>query len=301
MQQEAERLRWFKRRSLLLGAGTFGLFGALVGRLWYLQLEEGQRFQLLSESNRVSERLLLPPRGRVFDATGRLLADNTPTYQVRVVRELTDDLPGTLARLAELIAITQERIDEVIRQAKARPRFVPVAVRDDLTWHEVSTIAVRAPELPGIILESGTIRRYPEGAALAHVLGYVGPVSEPELKADPDPLLQLPDFRIGKQGIERSYDGQLRGRAGRARIEVNAVGREVRDLSREEGQPGADLTLSLDLDLQRFAMSRMATEVAGAAALVNVADGGVLALVSVPSFEPTLFQNGIPPRTGSIC
>ncbi|WP_027132858.1 penicillin-binding protein 2 [Geminicoccus roseus] len=296
MQQEADRLRWFKRRSLLLGMGTVGLFGTLAGRLWYLQMEQGQRYQLLSESNRVSERLILPPRGRILDRTGRPLADNVPTYRVRVVRELTRDLPGTLENLAQLVPVSPERIAEVVRQAQARPRFVPVVVREDLSWEEVSAIAVRAPELPGVILDAGTVRRYPEGITIAHVLGYVGPVAEPELKDDRDPLLQLPEFRIGKQGIERSYDPILRGSAGRSRVEVNAVGREIRALDRDEGTPGQDLVLSLDLDLQRFCMNRLAPETSAAAALIDVRDGGVLALGSVPSFDPTLFQNGISSR-----
>jgi penicillin-binding protein 2 len=296
MQQEADRLRWFKRRSILLGAGTFGLFGTLVGRLWYLQMEQGQRYQLLAESNRVSERLVLPPRGRILDRAGRPLAENVPTYRVRVVRELARDLPGTLEKLAAVVAVTPERIAEVLRQAKTRPRFVPVSVREDLSWAEVSAIAVRAPELPGIILDSGTVRSYPESTTVAHVLGYVGPVSEPELKSDADPLLQLPDFRIGKQGVERSYDPVLRGAAGLSRVEVNAVGREIRELDRDEGRAGDDLTLSLDLDLQRFCMNRLAAEISGAVALVDVRDGGVLALASVPGFDPTLFQNGISSR-----
>ncbi|WP_222182068.1 penicillin-binding protein 2 [Geminicoccus harenae] len=296
MQQEAERLRWFKRRSLLLGAGTCGLFGTLVGRLWYLQMAEGQRYQLLSESNRVSERLILPSRGRILDRGGRPLADNAATYRVRVVRELTPDLPGTLERLGGLLGLSRERIAEILAQAQARPRFVPVGVREDLSWEEVARIAVRAPELPGIILDAGTVRHYPEAATLAHVLGYVGPVSEPELKGESDPLLQMPEFRIGKQGVERAYDPLLRGRAGLSRVEVNAVGREMREIDRSEGTPGQDLTLSLDLDLQRFAMSRLSAETGAAAALLDVRDGGVLALASVPSFDPSLFQNGISQR-----
>lgn len=296
MQQEADRLRWFKRRSILLGMGTFGLFGALVGRLWHLQMEQGQRYRLLSESNRISERLILPPRGRVLDRAGRLLAGNTPTYRVRVVRELTEDLPGTLATLATLVPIGPERLAEIARQAYLRPRFVPVSVREDLTWEEVAAIAVRAPELPGIILDSATVRRYPDSVALAHVLGYVGPVSRPDLDSDKDPLLRLPEFRIGKQGIERAYDPVLRGTAGLSRVEVNAVGREIRELTRDEGQAGTDLDLSLDLDLQRFCMNRLGSEVSAAAALVDVRDGGVLALASVPGFDPTLFQNGISSR-----
>lgn len=293
MHQEIERHRWFRRRAVLVGAGTFGLFGALVGRLGYLQLDQGERYGLLSEANRVNQRLLVPPRGQVADRSGRPLAINVPTYRVRVVRELSDDLPATLARLAEVIRVEPALIEAVLAQVKARPKFVPVSVREDLDWDEVSRIAVRSPELPGVILDSGLVRRYPEGAVTGHVLGFVGPVSEPELKSDQDPLLQLPEFRIGKQGIERAYDGELRGRAGLSRIEVNAVGREIRELDRDEGEPGTNIELSLDIELQRFCAERLATETSAACAVVDVRDGGVLAMCSVPGYEPALFENGI--------
>ena len=156
-----------------------------------------------------------------------------------------------------------ERIDAVLAEARQRRAFVPLLVREDLSWDEVARIAVHAPELPGVVLDSGLLRDYPEGDALAHVLGYVGAVNPAEQAEDADPLLQLPEFRIGKSGIERSYDPALRGRAGLSRVEVNAIGREIRELDRREGVPGADLRLALDLELQRFCVARLSAELVG--------------------------------------
>ena len=163
---------------------------------------------------------------------------------------------------------------------------MPLLVREDLSWDEVARVAVHAPELPGVVLDSGLLRDYPEGTVLAHVLGYVGAVNPAEQAADQDPLLQLPEFRIGKSGIERSYDAVLRGRAGLSRVEVNAIGREIRELDRREGVPGVDVRLALDLDLQRFCVARLSSELSASAVVVDVRSGGVLALASVPSFEP---------------
>jgi penicillin-binding protein 2 len=168
-----------------------------------------------------------------------------------------------------------------------------VTVRDDLSWDEVSSVAVHSPELPGVILDSGLLRDYPQGEVLAHILGYLGPPNERDQAEDPDPLLGLPEFRVGKSGIERTYDRELRGRSGLSRIEVNAVGREIRELDRDVGDAGRDLQLSLDLDLQRYCFERLSGELAASAVVVEVSTGAVLALASVPSFEPKAFLNGL--------
>ncbi len=149
----------------------------------------------------------------------------------------------------------EEHLQEVIAEAGRRRRFVPITVQEDLNWTELSRIAVNAPDLPGVSLDAGLLRDYPMGAIMAHVLGYVGPVSETELNGDP--LLELPDFRIGKNGIEKVYDGVLRGRAGISRFEVNALGREIKELYRSDGEPGRDLSLTIDLDLQRYVYERL--------------------------------------------
>lgn len=296
MRQEADRVRSFGRRALVVGAVQTALVGGLVGRLWQLQATEGEHYRLLAEENRVNQRLLIPPRGRILDRAGRPLARNIQTYRVRVVREQLRDARRTLEQLAELVELDPLRIEEVLKLIRASRAFVPVTVRDGLSWEEVSRVAVRSPDLPGVILDSGLLRDYPQGEVLAHILGYLGPPNEREQAADADPLLTLPDFRIGKNGVEQSYDHQLRGRSGLSKVEVNAVGREIRELDRDVGDAGQDLQLSLDLDLQRYCFERLSGELAASAVVIEVATGAVLALASVPSYEPSAFLNGLSRR-----
>jgi penicillin-binding protein 2 len=293
VHQDADRVRCFGRRALVVGAAQLGLFGVLVGRLHYLQVQEGERLRLLAEDNRISQRLLVPPRGRILDRLGRPIAENVPIYRVRLVPEQAEDVEATLAALARVIPLPPERIAAVTAQAKAVRPFAAVSIRDDLTWDEVTQVAVHTPELPGVLLESGLVRTYPHGPMLAHVVGYVGPVSQVEQASADDPLLQVPEFRIGKNGVEKAHDAVLRGKAGLSRLEVNAVGREIRELDRRKTEPGVDIRLSLDLDLQAFCMERLAGETAAAAVVVEVDSGAVLALASVPSFDPGVFTEGL--------
>jgi len=285
----ADRTKSFTRRALFVGAAQTALFGVLAGRLWQLQVDQSGHFSLLAEENRVSQRLIVPPRGRIFDAKGEILARNVPSYRVRIVRESTKDLEATLLDLARLIPLDQRQIGEIIQTARLQRAFVPVLVREGLSWEEVTAVAVHSPHLPGVVLDSTLLRDYPHGEVLAHVLGYVGPVNEDEQAADPDPLMRLPEFRVGKNGIEQSYDQLLRGRAGRNRVEVNAIGREIRELDRDDGEAGQDVRLSLDLELQQFAYERLSAELSASSVVVDVHSGAVLALASVPSYEPGAF------------
>lgn len=296
MQPKAEQYRGFARRALLVGAAQVGLVGALAGRLWQLQVEEVERFRFLAESNRASQRLLVPPRGRILDRAGRPLADNVPIYRVRIVREQARDLRGVLADLAAIIEIDPRRIEDVVAQATRQRAFVPVSVREDLSYDEVTRIAVHAPDLPGVLLDAGLSRIYPQSELLAHILGYVGPATREDLGQDQDPLLRLPEFKIGKSGIERAYDRELRGRAGLYRVEVNAIGREIRGLEERDGEQGRDLELSLDLELQRYCFARLAETRAASAVVLDVNSGAVLAMASVPSYDPAVFAAGLTPE-----
>ncbi|HSA81277.1 MAG TPA: penicillin-binding protein 2, partial [Geminicoccaceae bacterium] len=248
-------------------------------------------YALLADENRINHRLLPPARGRIFDRHGVTLARNSPTYRVLVIREQAENLRATLDALARLIPLPEARIEEVIAESGRRRRFVPIMVRGDLNWTEVSRIAINAPDLPGVALDAGLLRDYPADQVTAHVLGYVAPVAERELNGDP--LLELPEFRTGKNGIEKVYDATLRGRAGLSRFEVNALGREIKELYRQDGEPGHDLTLTLDLDLQRFVHQRLSGELSASAVVLDVHSGDVLALVSVPAFDPAGFTNGL--------
>ncbi|MCS6779699.1 MAG: penicillin-binding protein 2 [Geminicoccaceae bacterium] len=295
MHQESDRTRCFRRRALLVGGAQLALMGGLAVRLWQLQVRDAESYRLLAEENRINQRLTVPPRGVIVDRRGRPLAVNVPTYRVRIVREQAKDVRKVLEALAEIVPLDEARIDEVVQLAKAQRPFVPVTVRENLSWEEVARIAVRTPDLPGVLLDSGLVRRYPHGPATAHVVGYVGPVSQAELEREADPLLRLPDLRIGKNGIEQAYDRELRGRAGLSRVEVNAIGREIREIDRREGEEGADLQLSLDLDLQRYCMERLADQEAAAAVVLEVATGAVLAMASVPTYDPGAFAGGLSP------
>jgi penicillin-binding protein 2 len=291
MHRDGDRLRTFSRRALLLGAGQLGLFGAIAARLYYLQVVAADQYALLADENRINHRLLAPARGRIFDRHGVPLARNSPTYRVLVTREQTADLRATLGALARLIPVADQRVDEVVVEAARRRGFVPITVREDLTWTELARVEINTPDLPGVSLDAGLLREYPLGPVTAHVLGYVGPVAESELNGDP--LLELPEFRTGKSGIEKVYDQALRGRAGMSRFEVNALGREIKELYRQDGEPGRDLTLTIDLELQRYVHERLSGEQSAAVVVLDVHAGDVLALASVPSFDPRAFINGL--------
>ncbi|MBC7134108.1 MAG: penicillin-binding protein 2, partial [Oceanibaculum nanhaiense] len=288
-----ERQKVLTRRALMLGAGQLGLVGALAGRLYYLQVVQADRYRVLADDNRISIRLLPPPRGEIVDRLGVPLAINEKNYRVVIVREQSGNVPVTLERLGRIIDLPEREVRRVLRDMRRKRAFVPITVRENLSWEEVSRVEVSAPDLPGISIEVGLTRFYPYAEQAAHVLGYVAAVSESELTGDP--LLELPDFRIGKNGIEKVHDQHLRGKAGTSQVEVNALGRVIRELSREEGQPGRRIEITLDMELQRFAMNRLGEESA-AAVIMDVHNGDVLALASTPGFNPNAFNRGLTPN-----
>ncbi len=289
-QQELSRIKTFNRRALVVGGSQLAVMTVLAGRLYYLQAVESERYRMLAEENRVNLRLLAPPRGRVFDRFGQMLAQNRHNYRVVLVPEQTDDIDVTLAALGQIIPVSEEDRARVLREAKRRRGFVPVMIRQHLTWRQVSQIEINGPDLPGVAIEVGQLRHYPNGAAIAHVIGYVAAASEDDLTGDP--LLELPDFRIGKNGIEKVHDQALRGAAGRLHVEVNAHGRVIRELDRHEGARGQDVTLTLDLALQGFVNRRLGDESA-AAVLLDVHSGETLALAATPGFDPNAFNRGL--------
>lgn len=291
MDRDADRSRNLTRRALALGAGKLGLFGLLGARLYHLQVQEADRYRVLAEENRINVRLIPPSRGPILDRHGDRLAVNDQNFRVVMVPEQAGDVTATLDRLAGIVDLPDETVERVLRDAERRRAFVPLMVTDNLTWEQVSRLEVNAPELPGLSIEVGDLRRYPYGDATAHILGYVGAVSESELTGDP--VLALPGFRIGKSGAERQYDETLRGQAGTRQVEVNAIGRVIRELSRQEGSPGTPVSLTVDIDLQERVQYRLAAERSASAAVIDARTGEVYALASHPSFDPNLFTAGI--------
>jgi penicillin-binding protein 2 len=289
--RETQRHKLLSRRAAVLAGGQAMLAVVLAGRMYQLQVLQKDRYTVLADENRINLRLLAPPRGRIVDRFGITLADNRQNYRLVVVPEQTGNLEATLAALASLIEIGEADRRRVLRDARRRHSFVPLVVRANLSWAELARIEVAVPELAGVAIEQGMLRYYPYGAIAAHVLGYVAAVSEKELNGDP--LLELPDFRIGKSGIEKSQDERLRGRGGTSEVEVNAFGRVVREIARYPGQPGQDVVLGLDAAMQDFVMKRCAIEPSIACVLLDALTGDVLALVSSPSFDPMLFSTGL--------
>ncbi len=271
-----------------------GFMGVLAGRMRYMQVDQADTFRLLAEENRINIRLIPPARGLIFDRNGVEIAENVQNYRIVIVREDAGDLEQTFAKLRSLVPLSDDDVERALREIRRRSPFVPVTIADQLAWEDVAEVAVNAPALPGVTPEVGLTRHYPLGEDFAHVVGYVGPVSDHDLGklTNPDPLLQIPKFQIGKVGLEAKSEDLLRGSAGTKRIEVNAGGRVMRELSRQEGQKGADLQLTINTGLQNFVNARLSTESA-AAVVMDVNDGDILAIASSPSFDPNLFVRGI--------
>ncbi len=289
--RDAARSKLFTRRLALLAGGKMALFGVLVGRMYYLQVVEADKYRTMADDNRINLRLLAPPRGRIVDRYGRVVAENQLNYRVVVVAEQTGSVAATLDALSEIVPISDTERRRILREVSRKRRFLPVTVKDNLAWDDVSRIAVNSPDLPGVSIDVGSTRLYPFGDTTSHLIGYVAPPAESDLTGDP--LLELPDFRIGRNGIERVYDLALRGRAGNTQIEVNALGRPIRELARNEGEPGHDIVLTLDATLQEFTAKRLAHEESAAAVVMDVSNGDVLAMVSHPSYDPHEFARGI--------
>ncbi|MCL5778776.1 penicillin-binding protein 2 [Limibaculum sp. FT325] len=282
-----------RRGAILLGAQLL-VAGTLAWRMRQLQIVETEHYRLLAEENRINLRLIAPARAEIFDRNGVPLAENRQNYRVVMVREQAGDPEEMLQRLARIIDIPEHQMRRILKEFSAKPAFVPVPIADFLDWRGFAAVNANAPALPGVLPEVGLSRHYPHGPYTAHVVGYVGRVTERDLQDpdDQDPILQVPEFQIGKDGLERAAERELRGSAGTRRIEVNAVGRVIREIDRVEGAAGKDLQLTLGLDLQRFCHERLGNESA-AAVLMDVTSGDLLALASNPTFEPNLFVQGI--------
>ncbi|MBY0431526.1 MAG: penicillin-binding protein 2, partial [Rhodospirillales bacterium] len=290
MNRDNDRSKMFSRRAALLAGGKLSLFGALVARMYYLQVLESSKYAMLADENRINIRLLPPPRGRILDRNNVSMAVNQQNFRVLVVSEQTDSLDATLDALSAIVPLSDHDRARIHREVRRRRRFVPVTVRENLTWEDVARIELNAPDLPGVTIDVGQSRHYPMEGLGAHIVGYVAAVSEADLTGDP--LLELPGFRIGKSGVERVYDLALRGKGGASQVEVNSVGRTIRELSRGEGEPGAELPLTLDLQLQEFAAQRLGDESA-AVVVMDIHTGDVLVMASTPSFDPNAFNRGL--------
>jgi len=282
--------KMFTRRAAVLGGAQAVLVATLIGRMYYLQVVQSDRYKMLADDNRINIQLLPPPRGRILDRFGQPMALNKQQFRVLVVPEQALRVGDTLDTLAKLMDLSEHERERIKKEVGRKRGFVPITIKENLSWDEMARIQVNAPDLPGIMIDEGLTRFYPHGADAAHLLGYVSSVDEADLTGDP--LLQLPGFRIGKDGVEKIYDLQLRGKGGTSQVEVNAYGRAIRELERQEGEAGADVVLTIDERLQSFAGKRLGEESASVV-VMDVHTGDLLALVSNPSFDTNAFSRGL--------
>lgn len=287
--------RLFGSRILIAFLMVIGLFTILIYRFYTLQIVHFQDYATRADSNRIQFQAVPPTRGLIYDRNGILLADNRPSYTLSLVKERVKDLDGTLALISSIIDVSEDDRNLFLKGLKQRRRpYESVPLRYRLTEEEIAVIAVNEYRLDGVEVEAQLVRYYPFGDLFAHTIGYVGRINERELAGFDEETYRRYNgtHGIGKIGIERFYEHELLGEVGSQHVEANAHGRVLRVLERVDPVPGKDLHLFIDLKLQRAALAALEGN-RGAVVAVEVATGGVLALVSAPSYDPNLFVTGI--------
>jgi penicillin-binding protein 2 len=282
----------FDRRGVVLGAVQGGVGLLLAARMGWIAIFQNEKFKLEAESNRVNLTLLPPRRGWVLDRNGAPLASNKADFRVDIVADRLVDADATITVLGGLLQLTAVQIQDLRDKIDKSRGFQPVEVASGLDWDRFAAVSVRLPDLPGVITQRGFSRFYPTGPSVAHLIGYVGPASAEDYEKDRNPLLITPGFKIGKDGMEKFYDPVLRGVPGARRIEVTASGKIVRDLETRDDLPGTPIKLTIDGPLQDYASRRIGLESA-AAVVIDCKSGGILAIASMPAFDPNSFVDGI--------
>ncbi len=286
-----ELQRLVSRRAVIFGGAQLLASTALVSRLYYLQFVRGEEFKTQAEGNRVKLQLMIPPRGVIADRYGVTVAGNHVNHRLMLEGDNRKTARACLQVLIGLMKLSDREVrtlTEAIRVAKVG---IPIMVREHLSWEEVARVQYHLPQLPAVFIDEGQWRNYPYADHLSHLIGYVGKVAVGEVKDD-EPLLKLPDMKIGKNGIEAVYEERLRGVAGAKQIEVNVTGSPVRELKRDEPKAGEVLPLTIDNRLQEFCVQRLGEE-SGAIVVMDVNNGEILALASMPAFDPNEFSKGI--------
>ena len=278
-----ERLR-FSRRALLIGSGQAVLFGVLGWRLRQLQVLDTSGYQLLSEENRLSVQLVAPARGAIYDRFGVPVAENRENLRVLVVPAFCKDLRSTLDALSRLVPVGNADRDRVLRHARRQSGYLPILVTEGVPWQQFALLNVLSPEFHGVRTDKALNRLYSFPHEMAHIVGYMGMAGKGEV--DKDPVLRLPGFRLGKSGVERGLDRELRGVAGSIDYEVDAHGRIVRELGIKPSKAGRDVVLTIDRDLQAFAQARIGDHRRASVVALDAQNGDVLVMASTPTYDP---------------
>ena len=295
MSNETTRQQSFSRRAFALGGGMAAVGAALVGRMTWLAVFEGEQYRLASENNRIQQRLIPPRRGWITDRTGKPLALNKPDYRLELIPEQVTDLDAVLARIRQVLPLTWEDELRIRADIAIQPAYMPVEIARQLDWPAFAALNVQVADIPGVSPVRAFARVYPDADQFAHLLGYVGAPTPEQYKAQKDPVLIFPGFRIGKDGMERAQDRALRGTAGAQRVEITARGKVVRELDTRSDTPGDTLKLTIDRDLQSFTARRLGDNSASVI-VIDCETGDVLTMVSMPAYDPNIFSTRVPSK-----
>ncbi len=283
----------FTRRALLLAGGQLALGVTLVGRAFYLQITKYKYYRKLSEQNRLDSRFILPTRGNIYDRNYKLLATNIQDNIAEITRENAGkNINKTIENFARIVPLTKRQRNVILRKIHSKKPYIPITLKTGLNWKEVSQISIASDYLPGIDVKKSYKRYYPYGEIMAHITGYIKAPSEKFVKTQNNPLYEEPGFKIGVASIERKYEEKLRGKAGSKKVEINAYGHLIKDVETHPAVDGKDVVLTIDADLQEYIHKRMQGHV-GSACLLDINTGGVLAMVSTPSYNPNDFTTSL--------
>ncbi|MEA3261854.1 MAG: penicillin-binding protein 2 [Pseudomonadota bacterium] len=282
----------YDRRSLVIGGLQAAVGLLLAGRVAWISLAQNEKYTLASESNRVNLTLISPRRGAILDRNGAPIAANRADFRVDLVPDRLVDPDRTLAELGRLLKLSDVRIKDLKDKLDKARGFQPVEVAAGLDWDSFAAISVRLPDLPGVLAQRSFSRWYPTGPSVGHLIGYVGAASAEDYERERNPLLVTPGFKIGKDGLEKLFEKELRGTPGARRVEVTASGKVVRDLEMREDVPGQPLRLTINAPLQDYVARRLGVE-SGAVVVIDCQTGDILAMASMPSYDPNSFSDGI--------
>ena len=282
----------FTRRTMFVGAVQAAVGLTVAARMSYIAVADNEKYKLLAESNRVNLTIIPPRRGWFIDRYGKPIANNRADFRVDIIPDRLVNKEATIATLAELLALDSDEIDRINRELKAAQGFQPVQVADGLDYERFAAVSVRLPDLPGVSPRQGYSRYYPSGAAVGHLIGYVGTVSAEEYQKNKNPLLITPGFKVGKDGLEKTLEQRLQGEPGAKRTEVTARGKIVRELTTRPDIPGKPVQLTIDIDLHNYAARRLGLE-SGSVVVFDCLTGDILTMASMPCYDPNSFSDGI--------
>jgi len=283
----------FSRRMLMLGGAQAGVGALLVGRLGWLAIAQNEKYQLLSENNRVQLIPVPPRRGWLIDRYGKPIAINKASFRVDIIPQQLDKGRDIVPDVAKLLDLEPDDVDRIRKELEQSRGFQPVSVADNVPYEQYAAITVRLPDLPGVAASQGFTRFYPGGSTVGQLVGYVGAASAAEYeKENKNPLLLVPGVKIGKEGLEKELESTLRGQPGGQRVEVTARGKLVKELDPKPDISGGTVQLTIDSDLHQYAARRIGDQSASVV-VIDVANGDILAMPSMPSFDPNNFSDGI--------